>query len=165
MNQIYLAMKTRTILTIFILLMSAIALQAQEIEDMEELVESGTFLFVADRAFPSGGRSVSLLNRPNKVEFNGENATGDLAYFGRAHNPSVAYNPDGGGIKFDGEMMNKEVKVKKKKIILSFKMSTARVQYNCFLTISGSGSATLSIDSSNQSSISYNGAVTPVEEN
>jgi len=130
---------------------------------MEELVESGKFLITADRAFPTGGPSVNLISRPNKVEFKGDNAKGDLAYFGKAHNASVAYSADGGGIKFDGEMTNKQIKVKKKNIILSFKIKAPGEQYICSLTISPSGSATLSINSNNKSSISYNGAVTALE--
>ena len=74
------------------------------------------------------------------------------------------FSTHGGGIKFDGEMMNKEIKVKKKKVILSFKMKAPGDQYSCFLTITPSGSATLSISSNNKSSISYNGAVTAIEE-
>ena len=157
-------MRTRTFLLIIVLSITAVAAQAQEIEDMEQLVESGKFLFTADRAFPTGGSSVNLISRPNKVEFNGDNAKGDLAYFGKAHNASVAYSADGGGIKFDGEMMNKEIKVKKKNVSLNFKMKAPGDQYSCFLTITSSGSATLSIISNNKSSISYNGAVTAMEE-
>ena len=157
-------MKTRIFLLIIVLSITAVAAQAQEIEDIEELVESGKFLFTADRAFPIGGPSVNLISRPSKAEFNGDNAKGDLAYFGKAHNASVAYSADGGGIKFDGEMMNKEIKVKKKNVILSFKMKAPGDQYSCSLTITSSGSATLSISSNNKSSISYNGAVTAMEE-
>ncbi len=157
-------MRTRTFLLIIVLSITAVAAHAQEIAEMEELVESGKFLFIADRAFPTGGSSVNLMSRPNKVEFNGDNAKGDLAYFGKAHNASVAYSADGGGIKFDGEMMNKEIKVKNKKVSLSFKMKSPSEQYTCFLTITSSGSATLSISSNNKSSISYNGAVTAIEE-
>ena len=157
-------MRTRTFLLIIVLSSTAVVTQAQEIEDLEEFVESGKFLFTADRAFPSGGPSVNLINRSNKVEFNGDTAKGDLAYFGKAHNASVAYSADGGGIKFDGEMMNKEIKVKKKNVILSFKMKAPGDQYSCSLTITSSGSATLSISSNNKSSISYNGAVTAMEE-
>lgn len=157
-------MRTRTFLLIIVLCISALSAQAQEIADMEELVESGKFLFTADRAFPTGGSSVNLISRPNKVEFNGDNAKGDLAYFGKAHNASVAYSADGGGIKFDGEMMNKEIKVKKKNVILSFKMKVPGDQYSCSLTITSSGSATLAISSNNKSFISYNGAVTAMEE-
>ena len=133
-------MRTRTFLLIIVLSITAVAAQAQEIADMEELVESGKFLFTADRAFPTGGPSANLISRPNKVELNGDNAKGDLAYFGKAHNASVAYNPDGGGIKFDGEMTNKQIKVKKKNVILSFKMKAPNEQYSCYLTITSSGS-------------------------
>ena len=157
-------MRTRTFLLIIVLCISALSAQAQEIADMEELVESGKFLFTADRAFPTGGSSVNLISRPNKAEFKGDNAKGDLAYFGKAHNASVAYSADGGGIKFDGEMMNKEIKVKKKNVILSFKMKVPGDQYSCSLTITSSGSATLAISSNNKSFISYNGAVTAMEE-
>ena len=157
-------MRTRTFLLIIVLSNTAVAAQAQEIEVIEELVESGKFLFTADRALPSGGRTIDMMNRANKVEFNGDNAKGDLAYFGTAHTASAAYSSDGGGIKFDGEMINKEIKVKKKKVIMSFKVKAPGEQYICSLTISPSGSASLSISSNNKSSISYNGAVTAMEE-
>jgi len=157
-------MRTRTFFLIIVLSTTAFTSQAQEIADIEKLVESGKFLFTADRALPSGGRTVDLMNRANKVEFNGDNAKGDLAYFGKAHTASAAYSSDGGGIKFDGEMMNKEIKVKKKKVILSFKMKAPGEQYICSLTSTPSGSATLSISSTNKSSISYNGTVTAIEE-
>jgi len=157
-------MRTRTSLLIIVISITALAAQAQEIVDMEELVESGKFLFTADRALPSGGRTVDLMNRANKVEFTGDDAKGDLAYFGKATNASAAYSSDGGGIKFDGEMTNKQIKVKKNKVILSFKIKAPGEQYNCSLTISPSGSATLAINSNNKSSISYNGAVKAIEE-
>ena len=157
-------MRTRTFFLIIVLSTTALTSHAQEIADIEKLVESGKFLFTADRAFPSGGRTVDLMNRANKVEFNGDNAQGDLAYFGTAHTASAAYSSDGGGIKFDGEMINKEIKVKKKKVILSFKMKAPGEQYTCFLTITPSGSASLAISSNNKTSISYNGAVTAMEE-
>lgn len=157
-------MKMRSLITIIVLSISGLALQAQELEDMEKLVESGNFLFIADRAFPSGGSSVDLLNRPNEVEFSGENARGHLAYFGRSHNAASAYTQDGGGIRFDGEMMKKDIKTKKKKIMLSFTMKGDRDQYSCFLSISASGSASLSVNSNNQSSINYNGVITPKKE-
>ena len=157
-------MRTRTFLLIIVLSITAVATEAQEIVDIEKLVESGKFLFTADRAFPSGGRTVDLMNRANKVEFNGDDARGDLAFFGNATNASAAYSSDGGGIKFDGEMTNKQIKVKKKKVILSFKIKAPGEQYICSLSISPSGSATLAISSNNKSSISYNGAVKAIEE-
>ena len=157
-------MRTRTFFLIIVLSTTALTSHAQEIADIEKLVESGKFLFTADRAFPSGGRTVDLMNRANKVEFNGDDARGDLAFFGNATNASAAYSSDGGGIKFDGEMTNKQIKVKKKNIILSFKIKAPGEQYICSLTISPSGSATLAISSNNKSSISYNGTVTAIVE-
>jgi len=157
-------MRTRTFSIIIVLCISALYAHAQEFADMEGLVNTGKFLFTADRALPSGGRTVDMMNRANKVEFKGDDAKGDLAFFGKATNASAAFSSDGGGIKFDGEMTNKQIKVKKKKLILSFKIKAPGEQYNCSLTITPSGSATLAISSNNKSSISYNGAVKTIED-
>jgi hypothetical protein len=126
--------------------------------DILELIESSNFRFKADWAFPQGGRSVDLTSRPNEMEVKGENASADLAFFGRARN--VGYDP-GGGIKFDGEMTNKKIKVKEKKdkVMLSFTVRGERDSFSCYLTVTGKGNANLSINSNQRSTISYSGRI------
>ena len=167
-------MKTRTFLVICTMLMATCFSEAQTQKEIRkqkaaedfvktmELVESGRFHFVAERAYPSSGRSIDLTTRSNLLEIKDENASGDLAFFGRATN--VGYDTDGGGIKFDGEMMNKKLKVKENKnqIILSFSVKGLRDQYSCHFVISSDGSASLSINSNNRSTISYRGLISPI---
>ena len=167
-------MKTRTFLVICAMFMATFFSEAQTQKEIRkqkaaedfvktlELVESGQFHFVAERAYPSGGKSVDLTSRSNLVEIKDENARGDLAFFGRATN--VGYDTDGGGIKFDGEIMNKKLKLKENKnqIELSFSVKGTRDQYSCHFIISSDGSASLSINSNNRSTISYQGSISAI---
>jgi len=135
-----------------------------ETSDPLELVESGSFMFKADRALPSGAGSIDVTTRPNKVEVIDEIAKGDLAFFGS--NTMAAYNPEGGGIKFDGEIKNKKIKKKEKRnqLILSFSVQGKGDNYSCIFTITQSGSASLTINSNHRSTISYNGRIYPLVE-
>ena len=164
-------MKTRTFLVICAMLMTTFFSEAQTQKEIRkqkaaedfaktlELVESGQFHFLAEHALPIGGGRINLAARPNLVEINDENARGDLAFFGTARN--AGYSTDGGGIKFDGQMKDKILKVKEKKnqIELSFSVRGKQDLYTCYFNISSSGSVSLSVISNNRSRISYQGSI------
>jgi len=157
-------MRSIILLSIVFSLLPGMALKAQETSSMQELIGSGNFRFTADRAFPSGGGSIDMISRPNKVEIRDGNAQGDLAYFGQARN--IGYDADGGGIKFDGEMTNTSMKVKERKNLVnySFSVKGTRDQFNCYLTVSPDGSGTLSVSSNLRNTISYQGRISPMEK-
>ncbi|MFC2115440.1 DUF4251 domain-containing protein [Bacteroidota bacterium] len=140
-------------------------IQANEIKRSLELIESGQFDFVGDRAYPSSGGDYDLTNRDNKLEIRDENARGNLAFYGIAQGNTV-FNPEGGGINFDNVMINKKLKFKEKKnqINMSFTVKGANDQHSCFLTITPGGSAMLSIISINRSSIKYRGWIASIPD-
>lgn len=169
-------MKTRTFLVICAMLMTTFFSEAQTQKEIRKqkaaedfvktlkLVESGQFRFVAGHALPSGGGSINLTSRSNLVEIKDENASGDLAFFGNARN--AGFDPDGGGIKFDGEMMDKKLKVKENKnqINMSFSVRGTGDLYNCYFNISSAGSTSLSVNSNNRSGISYQGTISAIPD-
>jgi len=111
---------------------------ADEFAETLKLVESGSFHFVALRAFPSGGPTIDLATQNAFAGISNKSASADLPYFGTATG-SVGYSPESGGIKFDGPMegANLSVKEKKSRIVLTFSVKSGRDQYKCIYTIMG----------------------------
>ena len=130
-----------------------------------ELLAGGRFMFKADLAFPAGGPgSIDVTDRPRKVEVRGDRANGDLAFFGSDAN--AAYNIEGGGISFDGEIRIKEIKKKEKRkntqVILRFSVKGSRDNYDCTFITTQNGATTLSVNSIYKSAISYYGWIYPL---
>ena len=134
-------------------------------EQIKALIESGKFDFQAQFANPQRGARISLAATPNFLKIDGQNATADLPYFGRAFN--AGYAGGDGGVVFDNTMENYEVKPndKKRKVVISFKVKGKHDNYTCTLTISTYENVTLSVISNKRQSISYLGSVKPLEEN
>ena len=125
--------------------------------EIQNLINSKNYVFVAQTAFPIGGRAINLTS-PYHVTVSGDTVASDLPYFGRAFVASI--NPSDGGIRFTSTNSNYKVKGRKKggwEIIILPKDSKDVRQM--FLSVSESGYGTLQVVSNNRQQISYNGYV------
>lgn len=131
----------------------------EQYENIIALVESGKYEFIGRKANPLKGRQIDLTTRQNFMKIDGENASAQMPYFGRAF--SGGYSSSDGGIKFDGLMENYNVRQndKKRRISISFKVKGEGDNYSCSLSISSMESASLSVTSNNKQGISYNGFI------
>ncbi len=123
--------------------------------EIQNLVNSRNYVFVAQSAFPMGGRSINLTT-PYDVRVSDDTVASDLPYFGRAF--AAPLNPAEGGIRFTSIDFNYHVKDGKKgtwDVTISPKDSKDVRQM--LLNISESGYGTLQVISTNRQQISYRG--------
>lgn len=126
------------------------------------LVESKKFVFVANRVMPQNGRTINLTTEYS-VEFQPNLIKSDLPFFGRAYS-GVGYGGDD-GMKFEGKPTDYSVEKKKKYYLISANVRGESDTYSMMITIYFEGSANLSINSNNRSSISYDGDIEMFNEN
>jgi hypothetical protein len=128
----------------------------------KELLESGNFVFSADRAFPTGMRSIDLTNNPGYIIFKNDSAEADLPFFGRSYSADYGGNT---GIKFRGKIENKDLKYNDKKHRINYAFSVNdKDNFQISMIISDDGSTNITINSSKKNSISYNGKIEKPED-
>jgi hypothetical protein len=125
-------------------------------KEISALVESKTFEFRADRAIPTGYKSVNLTTNPNFVKFTPDLIVSEMPFFGRAY--SASYGGDA-GLKFEGKPEKYTVEKKKKSYEIEAKVRTTNDSFTINLSVSFEGSANMTISSNNRTTISYNGEV------
>lgn len=137
--------------------------QQEAIDKTKQLIDSGTYIFVPDRAYPQGGRSIDLTTNYGFIKIKRDKSIGDLPFFGRAY--QIDYGSNEGGIKFEGEMLEKkfETNEKKKKYTYSFTVKD-RDTYQIHMEIEFEGGAYVNVISNNRSFISYSGRISELEE-
>jgi len=163
----------RTLFVIVVIISISFTLSAQEKKSKKELkqekfdqtielINKGDFIFEARRAYPQGGRSIDLTTNYGFITVKQEAAEGDLPYFGRAY--TASYGGDG-GIKFDGEMLDKNIEVnqKKQKVIFTFEVRD-KDTYKVTMDIGYNGNTSVGITSNNRSHISYQGEIKKTEK-
>ena len=136
----------------------------RQYREIKTLIQSNKYLFKAMKAIPGKGNMVDLSNRQNFLKIDGEKATASMPYFGRAY--SAGYNTGNGGIDFDGNMENYEVRYndKKMRVNVNFKIKGKKDNYTCSLTISSRENVSLAITSFNKQAISYRGSIEEIIE-
>ncbi|MCU4176594.1 DUF4251 domain-containing protein [Carboxylicivirga sp. N1Y90] len=168
-------MKTIISYTIFSLLLllssqNAFSQKKQERENKKNeaftetktLVDSAQFIYVPNRAFPQGGQSIDLTTNYGFIKITGDNAEGDLPFFGRGFQSH--YGNDG-GIKFNGTMENKKVEINEKKRTITFSFEVKdKDHYRVSMEISYNGNTSVNVTSNNRSHISYQGEIDKIEE-
>ncbi len=125
-------------------------------KQIELLVNSKEFVFETTRVMPQSGRSINLTTN-YIAEFHPELIKADLPFFGRAYS-GVGYGGDE-GMKFEGKPTVYTIEKSKKGYIIKADVRGERDSYSMMLTVYFEGSATLSINSNNRSSISYDGDI------
>ena len=125
-------------------------------EKVKEIIESRNFIFNAERAFPTGMRSLDLISNPGTLVVKNDSAKADLPFFGRSY--SSNYSGDA-GIKFEGKIKNEKIETndKKYKVTYSFSVSDSNDSYDVSIVLSSPESASVNINSRNKASISYSG--------
>jgi hypothetical protein len=126
------------------------------------LVESEQFIYVPDRAFPQGYRSIDLTSNYGFIKILGDKAEADMPFFGRGFQPNYGGN---GGIKFDGEITNKKIELNEKKRMISYSFEVKdKDHFRINMEIGYSGGASVSVTSNNRSHISYQGDIAKLDE-
>jgi hypothetical protein len=131
-------------------------------QKIDSLINSKEFVFVASFANPQGYKTVNLASNPNFVKFYPDSISSDMPYYGRSYG-SAGYGGDG-GMKFAGKANDYKITKEKKNYQISARVKGERDVYDIFLSVSFSGSASLSINCNNRSSISYNGEISAIEK-
>ena len=129
----------------------------------KELISSKQFIFIATRAIPQNGGSVDLTTNSNFVKIHPDRIESYMPFYGRAFH--LDYGGDG-GIKFDSKP--KEFNVMTRRGGKGYEIALSDpVSHDCFhlnFIISPDGSATLTINSNDRSTISYFGDIVKLEE-
>jgi hypothetical protein len=133
--------------------------QEEKVMKLDSLVSSREFVFVARTASPSGGRSVNLFSNPNFIRFQPEMIESEMPFFGKAYSGGYGTEP---GMKFKGKPTIFTVKKGKKNWDVTAEVSNPVDRYKIYLTVTSSGTASLSISCNQKSSISYSGDISPI---
>lgn len=136
----------------------------QAFNELKPILEKLNFEFIATKANPQSGRQVDLSSHTAFLKIIGDSTEIELPYYGRVF--SVAYGGSG-GIKGSGKYKEYSLSENNKKLnyIIKFSAKCEDGNYNFILSISHSGSATLSLTSSQRSSISYYGNINEITNN
>jgi hypothetical protein len=130
-------------------------------KEVEAMVNSKEFEFVAVTAYPQGTRSIDMISNPNYLRFKKDSIYSEMPFFGRAYS-GVGYG-GGGGLDFKGLIQDYTVTKKKKEYIIKGKVKDNTDYYNVILTVYFEGNASLSINTSNRSPISYRGSIDEIK--
>lgn len=124
--------------------------------EISVLIESKTFEFRANRAIPTGYKSVDLTTNPNFVKFTPDLIVSAMPFFGRAY--SASYSGDA-GLKFEGKPENYTVEKKGNSYEIEAKVRSSNDSFTINLSVSFNGSSSMSISSNNRTTISYHGEI------
>lgn len=130
--------------------------EQQKQDEIQKLIDSKNFVFEAQKATPQGGRFLILDYNVYFLKFSEAKTTCDLPFFGRAFN--IPYGGDG-GIKFEGIPENIKIEKKKKSYNVKAIVKGKDDVYNLTFSIFYNGNASLTVNSNNRASISYDGIV------
>lgn len=135
-----------------------------QFEEARQIIESSHFVFNAAKAFPQSGKMIDLTTNPGDLRVTSDSVIAHLPFFGRSY--SGGYSNTDGGMRFSGikEDVKLEINDKKPSLTLSFKVKNSTGTYQCFLEVTSLNTASLSINSSSRSSISYNGSIQELSE-
>jgi hypothetical protein len=131
--------------------------ELQKQKEIQTLIDSKNFVFEAQKVIPQGGRLLNLDYNTYFLKFNEAKTTCDLPFFGRAFR--VPFGGGDGGIKFEGIPEDIQVKKGKKSYIIKAVVKGKDDVYNLFFTVFFNGGASLSVNSNNRASISYDGEI------
>lgn len=129
----------------------------EKTEAIRNLIQSKNFVFVAQNAYPLGGRNINLTSVYD-VRLSADTVVSDLPYYGRAYVAPI--NPTEGGIKFTSTQFTYSINEKKKGgWDVSIIPKDAREVREMQLSVSESGYANLRVTSNNRQMISFTGYV------
>jgi hypothetical protein len=132
-------------------------------KEIADLIGSNAFKFVGVTAYPQGTRSIDLTTNSNFIKFEKDSINSEMPFFGKAYG-GVSYGEANVGLYFKGKIQDYSLINEKKKYIIRAKIQDKRDSYNIQLVVFLEGNASLSINSFNKSSISYNGRIEKLEK-
>jgi len=132
-------------------------------KQIESIIDSKQFVFVASRALPMWGTSIFLTFNSNYLKFDPSSIESYMPFFGDTY--SSEYNADP-GVKFVGKPNQFEIKKLKKDkgYDIRVEVSLPKDTYSIFVHVSTDGDANLTISSFNRSSISYVGSIASIRQ-
>ena len=129
---------------------------------VKKLIESGTFVFTAVRAFPAGGQPVEFMSNPGQIVIQRDMAYAGLPYIGQSH--TSMYGDTNVGMNFKGRMKDVKLKVNEKKRRIYFSFNVIKDDsFRVSMEISYDGGCSVTIISQRKTSISYSGTVSAYE--
>jgi hypothetical protein len=128
----------------------------------EAMLNAKEFVFVARTALPQGYKTVNLNTSEYTVTFKPEYIVSYMPFYGKAYS-GVGFGGDN-GLKFEGKPEIFTVTKNKKNYQVKAEVKGQNDYYTISATISFGGNASLTINSNNRSSISYNGDISPVRK-
>ena len=131
--------------------------------EVEQMIDSHSFIFVAERMNPLRGRS-RILTSSYDVRVNNDSIISYLPYFGRAYSAPV--DPTNVGTQFTSTNFTYHVKAdKNNKWYVSLTPKDAPAIQELSFTIFENGVASLSINSTYKDQISYEGYIKRIDKN
>ncbi|CAD0004304.1 MULTISPECIES: DUF4251 domain-containing protein [Flavobacterium] len=131
--------------------------ELQKQKEIKGLIDSKNFVFEAQKVIPQGGGLLNLDYNTYFLKFSETRTTCDLPFFGRAF--SVPYGGGDGGVKFEGIPEGIQIEKKKKSYNIKATVKGKDDVYNLFMIVFFDGGASLSVNSNNRASISYDGEI------
>ncbi len=133
-------------------------------EELRNLVNSGEFEIESEWVNPLGGNPIYVTPGSNFIRFKDEKVEIFLPYFGVRH-AGGGYGGDG-GINYEGPAkelrINEEIGENRMKLYFRGKHEGEDLQF--YITLYSNGNANISVNSSQRSSISYQGDITRLPE-
>ena len=169
-------MKTKTILLVLLLGIGIAGVRAQQTsgklrraahktelrKQIDSLVKSNHFVFIAYKALPQGYEAVDLTTNSNHLIIDTAMIESYMPYFGRAYG-GIIYGGDG-GIKFTGKPREFSVAKTKRGYEVKAKVKEQQDFFDLLLTIGPEGRASLTVTSINRSPITYFGYIETVQK-
>ncbi len=149
-------------------------------QKMTALIESGRYEITLDFANPMAsnelntlglltpgntGSMIDIKGNVNYMKFKGDSLDVQLSYYGTRHS-GVTNISNGGGIVFEGQPENYKTSFneKKRRTTISFDMKEDAESFDVIIDVYPSSKAYVSINSSQRSSISYDGSISKLVE-
>lgn len=130
--------------------------------ELKPVLEGLNYDFDATKANPQSGKQVDLSTHTSYLKMINDSIDVYLPFYGRAYN--AAYGGSG-GIECSGNYADYSLKVDEKRqtYIIKFKCKGEGDTYEFSLTVSHSGSGTLSVISTQRAGISYYGQIEQIK--
>jgi hypothetical protein len=130
---------------------------------IESLLNSKNFEFIANEVLPLGSAPKDLVGSDYSVSFKPEMVISYMPFYGRSYSAMATMGKDK-GMRFEGVPENFSVEKNKNGFFVNTKVTVERDTFSISMTVSNSGYATLTINSNNRGTISYQGEVVRITE-
>lgn len=135
-----------------------------EYQEVVKIVQSGSFIFEANKMFQQGGGMIDLTTNLGYLKINEKRVEADLPFFGETY---LVHDISGdAGINFEGEMLEyKEVQNDEKmRVEIKFQVKTVNDKYSCMMDLFSNGKASLDINCISKSHARYRGNIKSIKD-